>query len=164
MSQPTQHATNISILALALLAGFTTTHLTGCEKKTATLAAPTFTKADIVGTWRLAPGGEYAVARIMIRMREKSLDVEFTNLSVATATDRLMERIKKDPAVFVMSDDGKYTLTYATRTSQGDWTIENGRVVTINTAGKRTEFDYSDRTLDSRDPDPDMPSYRLFKD
>jgi len=155
----------IAITSITLFAGFTSAHLTGCQKRApAAPAAPSFTKADVAGTWRLAPGSEYAVARAMIRTSEKKNDVTFTSSSVAEATDELIEFFKKNTPVLTLAADGQYSLKYGDRRSSGTWTIEDGRVLMLTLKGARTILDYTDGTLDSRDEDSTIPSFRFLKD
>jgi hypothetical protein len=155
----------LAITAMTLLCGFTSLHLSGYEKKAPSVpAGPAVTKADIVGTWRLAPGGEYGLARFAVRFAEKEQRVRLNAKTSAELVEELMQEIKSDPPVVTFKEDTTFLLKFSDEEFRGTFSINTGQLVMTYEDGETEVFDYTDRTLDSRDPDPKMPTFRLFKD
>ncbi len=187
MSRPAFGPTNIALLVLALLAPLATTQLTGCEKKAPTSAAIAVTKADLVGTWRLAPGGEYALANMIVWSIDESDTSKFTPEGAEDAINLLKSAFLKDPPTYTFRDDmtivaktnrfsstarkegpmSPWRVTYVIGDPaefSGTYAIERDQVILMFGKKEPLRFDYTDRTLDRRHPDPKAPTFRLFKD
>ncbi len=177
-----------AITSLFLIAGITALPLTGCEKKAAGPAAPAVNKSDLVGTWRLSPGGELALAHMVFwNIEQAETRGKFRRDAAEKGIELLQAVFKEFPPTYTFRDDTTVVVkinSISTETRQptrfsrtevmyiigepeeytGTYSIEGDQVVLSIGKDEQLRFDYTDGTLDRRHPDPKAPTFRLFKD